>query len=224
MAEQRARVRAVNVFLWDHLPELIDEELRAEAEAASAALVEAPEVDQARDRPLPAIRQRVWELLQITHAGEHAQELAQILAIEPSRCRRSRATEASTRSPARPGRRSRHEQAWPRVLRGRWYGLASRPTVRPVRMSGPSELTVGCLLTRARDCQLIEHAPLRARERVPPNALLGEQFQAWLLPMSSPGPTARVPARAARRRADHSTGRRRSPLAGTGRAVETTRG
>ena len=54
---------------------VLDEELRDEAEEASEELIEAyASIQHSVDR-YRAIQQRVWQLLQITVAGEHAQAL-----------------------------------------------------------------------------------------------------------------------------------------------------
>lgn len=83
ITEQRTRVSAANVWLWDHVIDVLDEELRDEAEAASAELIEAYESIQHSVDRYQAIRQKVWELMQITVAGEHAQALAQTLQLAP---------------------------------------------------------------------------------------------------------------------------------------------
>jgi len=81
ISAQRAAASAASVWLWDNVIDVLDEELRDEAEAASAELTEAlASIRHSVDR-YNAIRQRVWQLMQITVAGEHGQELAQVLAL-----------------------------------------------------------------------------------------------------------------------------------------------
>jgi len=79
---QRAAATAASVWLYDNLIAVLDEELREEAESASAELIEAyASIQHSVDR-YNAIRQRVFELMQITVAGEHAQEWARILQLD----------------------------------------------------------------------------------------------------------------------------------------------
>lgn len=83
IAEQRRLSFAASTWLWDHVIEVLDDELRDEAEAASEELIEAyASIHHSVDR-YNAIRQRVWELMQITVAGEHAQGWAQALQLAP---------------------------------------------------------------------------------------------------------------------------------------------
>ena len=81
VSTQRASVRAYNVFVWDHVVELLEAEIRPEAEAASAELVKALEKIAPVQERYRKIRDRAWQLAQITTVGEHAQYWAQTLAL-----------------------------------------------------------------------------------------------------------------------------------------------
>ena len=81
VSAQREAVRELNVYLWDHVIELLDAELRHEAEAASAELVEAlATIAPAQERYRQA-QDSVYELLRITAHGEHAQAMSKLLAV-----------------------------------------------------------------------------------------------------------------------------------------------
>ncbi len=81
VAEQRARVRELKVFLWDHVIDLLEAEIRPEAESASEALVKAlATIDPVRQRYL-AIQRAAVDLLSITAAGEYGPHFAQSLRV-----------------------------------------------------------------------------------------------------------------------------------------------
>ena len=81
VSTQRTSVRAYNVFVWDHVVELLEAEIRPEAEAASAELVKSLEKIAPVQERYRKIRDRAWQLAQITTVGEHAQYWAQTLAL-----------------------------------------------------------------------------------------------------------------------------------------------
>ena len=74
-------MRAYNVYVWDRFPQILDAELRPEAEAVTAALEKALQsIAPVRARH-DSIKQRVYQLSQITVQGEHAQHWAQLFAV-----------------------------------------------------------------------------------------------------------------------------------------------
>jgi hypothetical protein len=79
---QRAAVRAYNVYMWDHYPELLDAELAAEAVGASEALIAALESIRPVSERYQAVRNRVYELSRITHAGPDGQQWAKVLQLD----------------------------------------------------------------------------------------------------------------------------------------------
>ena len=80
---QRDAVRAYKSYAWTEYATLLEEELAAEAHAASAALVKALATIEPVQARYNAIKQRVWDLSQITVAGEHADFFGKALAIAP---------------------------------------------------------------------------------------------------------------------------------------------
>ena len=81
LAEQRRLASRAQVWLWENWPAILEEELRDEAEMASAELVEAyASIQHSVDR-YQSIRRRVSDLVGITLAGPHAAELSSILAL-----------------------------------------------------------------------------------------------------------------------------------------------
>ena len=81
VSAQREAVQAYNVFVWDHWTQLLDAEIRPEAEAASAELANALEsIAPVRERYL-AIQRRAYELARVAAHGEHAQHWATALRL-----------------------------------------------------------------------------------------------------------------------------------------------
>lgn len=78
---QKAAVRDYNAFVWEHLVELMDEELRPEAEAASAELIEALESIAPMQERYRGIQRRAWVLARVAAVGPHAEEWARILQV-----------------------------------------------------------------------------------------------------------------------------------------------
>ena len=81
VSTQRASVRAYLIYLWDHVIELLNAEIRPEAEAASAELVKALQKIEPVQERYRKSRDRAWQLAQITTVGEHGQYWAQTLAL-----------------------------------------------------------------------------------------------------------------------------------------------
>lgn len=77
---QRAAVRAYNVHVWDQLPALLDE-IRPEAEQASAELVEALERIAPIRQRYQQIAEQARQLSLIAATGEHAHYWAQTLKL-----------------------------------------------------------------------------------------------------------------------------------------------
>jgi hypothetical protein len=79
--EQRARVRDYRVFLWENVIQLLELEIRPEAETASAELVRALASIESQKQRYQAVRQRAYELLRITAAGEFADYFGRSLQL-----------------------------------------------------------------------------------------------------------------------------------------------
>lgn len=83
VAAQKRRVRDYNAFVFEHLVELMDEELREEAVAASEALVDALQSITPVQERYRAVQRRSWALARMAAVGQQAEHWSRVLQLAP---------------------------------------------------------------------------------------------------------------------------------------------